>query len=573
MGAFFLSNLESKIDFDSVESVYAKKGFNHPYKTIIGDYCLLLYQKQLLTIENHSRRDSIDLFTCGSFCYQGKNYKDSIQSLLKDFQESKLLPEKLFGNYVLIFFNEDENRVYLYTDPCYIKNVYFEVKSKIISSDYLSILVSTPYSYKINQLSVFENLLTGGLISPDTYVDGIYKLDRINSKQVEVLFPNLKVCTTTPNFPVFFRSKRHAISNANTLLSDYFKSLKELCNDFGAHIGLTGGFDSRLLLMHARKEFSKLVTNSFWRPNSIEYANAKKLVALTGLNFYSFENDRFTCPPLYEMLETSLYFFDGQIRSQNNWDEEFNMPDYTAQISQGYFVGFHGCGGEQYRNSDRLIKQMRVDEFIKYDLMFRQCGNAFKGKELFNAVYENIERKIKRQIDLLNNKIGLIELKRFQNELWNPANRCTRVNALNQQMFYFAPFSEYQLAQSAYAYIPFLGKSLAFQMEMMRLADPELSSAMTNYGFSVLEGEPLRLRIIPYCVNFIPRPLFYYFFRLLRRNQAKKPDIIMFKSDFLNQSKSKISYDRLAGNKNLKSVLFSFDFLLSKFEQSGKFKS
>ena len=223
-----------------------------------------------------------------------------------------------------------------------------------------------------------------------------------------LLFKVLKFKTLPPTPSKSIEHFDDALIHANTQLSMYFKSVRSLADEFGAHIGLTGGFDSRLLLMHARMHLKKLVTNSFWRPDSTEYENAKELAKIAGVDFFHSNNSLFVKPPENEMIKESFYFFDGQVRSQNNWDQEFSLSGYSSQIASDHFVGFHGCGGEQYRNADRLIGKIRFSKFIRFEWMFKQCENAFIDRKIQSDVMENIARKIRRLVNFSDKKLDCL---------------------------------------------------------------------------------------------------------------------------------------------------------------------
>jgi len=565
MGAFFLYNKDTKISYSEVEDLFTKKGFSEPQSFQIGEYYLKLYKKQLVDINNYYKDESNYIFVCGSLFYKGLGFNESLKFLLSDFINNCINSQELYGNYVVLFYNGQKKEVVFCIDPAFIKNVYFDITKKIISSDFLAIIEAASETYTLNKMALIENLTTGYLISPDTYANEIQKLDKKNINQLGSGFRGIKVKNLSPLNNARIVGFENAIEHANGQLSDYFGFVKNLTDEFGANIGLTGGFDSRLLLMHARKKIKRLIANSFWRPNSIEYINAKELAKAAGIDFISFEEKPFAKPEKQEMLRKAYYFFDGQIRSQNNWDEEFNLPEYSAQIAANYLVGFHGCGGEQYRNADRLIGKMSLRTYIQYEWMFKQCENAFLDRKLQAAVYENIARKIRRLIDIPANQVGLPELKRIQNEIWNTANRATRVNVLNQQQFYFAPFTEYQIAHSAYKYIPYLGKSLFFQLEMLKRLDHDLSAVKTNYGFTISEGEPFRFKIIPYLLNLLPRAVFYKLYFRIRKTQKKTNKINSYKNStyqYIDELGKKINLIKISNNKNLSNGLVSCDFLL-----------
>jgi len=567
MGAFFLSHISAVIDNPRIDLIYQKKGFKSLYYIQIGEYKLKLFRKQILDLPNYFQYNGNYIFVCGSLFYKGLSYKDSISQLLSDFLSNKLENEKLYGNYAIIFYTSSTKEIVFATDPAHIKNIYFDSKNKIITTDFLALINSSENNYTLNKLALIENITTGHLISPDTYANEIEKLDKVNFKSIEPNFPGIRIYDLTQKVNNTFLNRKDAIKHANTKLSDYFQSVAKLTDEFGAHIGLTGGFDSRLLLMHARKHIKKLITNSFWRPNSAEFFHAKVLAKVAGIKFASFEKDHFQLPIKEVMLEKSYYFFDGQIRSQNNWDQEFNLPEYAEKIAFGHFVGFHGCGGEQYRNADRFIKQITVKAYIQHEWMFKQCVNVFIDDNLQTLVYDNINKKIRRLAYIKRDKIGLEELKKIQNEIWNTANRTTRINVLNQQQFYFAPFTEFQLSHAAYDYIPYLGNSLSFQIELMKELDIELAAVKSNYSFDISKGETFIYHLIPYLFNMLPRSIFYFLYFKLRKLQTNKfPFASFFENShsFFSTLKSSIDFEKLSKSNSLGNSLSSFDILLKR---------
>jgi len=570
MGAFFLYHKNTKIKEKSVDNLYTNKGFSKPLEIQIGDYYLKLYKKQLIDINNYYKDKENYIFVCGSLFYKGLSYKQSLKVLLEDLIKNNINAKELYGNYAFIFYNDKYKKIKFFIDPSFIKNIYFDKTKKIISSDFLAIIESSASIYTLNKNAIIENIISGHLISPDTYSNEIQKLDKVNILLIEDYFKRIKPIVPKPVIINNINTFSEAVDHANEQIQNYFRKVSNLANEFGANIGLTGGFDSRLLFMHARKYLKKLISNSFWRPNSIEFTNAKALAQTAAIDFISFEKDPFLKPEKSEMLKKNYLFFDGQVRSQNNWDEEFSLPEYSARIAGNHFVGFHGCGGEQYRNSDRLMRKLSLKNFIYYDWMFKQCENPFLDKKLQYEIFKNIKQKILRLVDIPGNKIGLPELKKIQNEIWNTANRATRVNVLNQQQFYFAPFTEYQLSYSAYNYIPYLGKSFKFQLGMMRNTDPKLSAVKTNYGFNILEGETFKFRLFPYVINIIPRSLLYSIFHLIKgtKKKTKLNKKLKLSNPFIYKIGNKLNFTKLNLNNNLGNSLDSFNYLLDQIKLS-----
>lgn len=565
MGAFFLFHKNTMMSLSGAKRTFQSKGFAEPNSFQIGNYHLLLYKKQLLDVENYYSVGHEYVFACGSIIYKGLNFRNSLEMLLRDFTNCHLDEEELLGNYVLIFYSHRSSKINILIDPSFVKSLYINRNNRIISSDFLAIVAASSRPITLNAYAIVENLVTGNLVSPDTYVNEIQKIDKINYKEIYSDFPGIVTKEFHPKKTVCVSGFLNAVDHANGQLSHYFSSLKRLSDDHGAHIGLTGGFDSRLLLMHARKSLNRLITNSFWSPNSIDYDNAKKLALAACLRFVSFEERRFKNIEYENIMSKSYFQFDGQFRSSNNWDEEFSLPEYAAQIAENHFVGFHGCGGEQYRNRDRLIGKIPWETFLRYEWMFKQGENPFLDESMRKDVSSNIEQKIFRLIGVTLKKVGLIELKKIQNEVWISANRATRLNALNRQMFYFAPFTEYRLAQSAYEYVPYLGSWISFQREMMRRVDPVLSREVINYGFSIEKGEPLRFKLIPYLMKTLPKPVLKKFLFALKKTHPANRKLDWNRNEmhpYLRQIENKLDLIKLEQNVNLRSGLSACNFFL-----------
>lgn len=567
MGAFFLYRSNTDISLERILDLYQKKGFNQPHHFDLGSYQLLLYQKQLVDYSNYCFDENIELFACGSFFYKGLNYQESLKSLLVDFSGNKINNNRLFGNYVLIFFNKIKKSIQLFIDPSFIKTIYFDKDNEIISTDFLAIATARNNNFNLNIFAIVENIVTGNLIPPHSYIDEIERVDKVNYQKLNDAFPTVKVDVFWPLLNDKINSRHDAVLHANKMLDNYFADAAAISNQFGAHIGLTGGFDSRLLLMHARKNISNLITNSFWRPNSKDYENAKLLANTADIPFYSFEDKFFAVPAKQSIQDESFYVFDGQVRSQNRWDQIFSLRSYTKDIANNHLVGFHGCGGEQYRNADRLKGSVDVESYIYYEWMFKQSADPFTSKNLKGEIYQYIKNKLFTLCEISKSHLQLDDIKKIQNEIWNLSNRATRVNLLNQQQFYFAPFTEYLIAHNAYKYNRYLGTSVDFQTDMIRDYDKQLAGVITNYGYNLIDGESTIKKFVYKIASIFPRKLILQIYsRSKSFNDVQYDDDQYLKTmhPTMVELSAKIDVADILRNTNLASGIISFNHLLNK---------
>jgi hypothetical protein len=558
MAAFFLYKDSNKINKESVFEHFASLSISQYSEFQLNSFNLILFKKPDFQYSNFIEQEKISIFVAGSMIYKGYNYQMSLSNLLIDYSTSTIDVEQIRGNYAIIFFNKETSKITFLTDPLFSKNIYFDGVNEIVSSNFISIVESKPFYYKINNLALIESVISGSLIAPDTYAIGIEKLCKSNYIKFNQSFGFNKVEVDLSNKLIQLRSFSEAVDHANQQLSDYFNSLSSMDQEWGTHIGLTGGFDSRLLLIHARKLLNKLNTNSFYRPNSLEYKLAKELAESIKIDFVSHEFAQKI--PTSNLLK-SLRFLDGQIRSQNFIDEPFNLPEYGSYLYKNQWVGFHGCGGEQYRNADRFKRNTTLRDFIKDEWLYRESGRIVTDKNLEKKLLENIEAKIKANLTFQSDKVDLFLLKRIQNEIWNTANRLTRVNALNQQFFYFAPFTEWQQSVYAYSYIPFLGINSRFQIEMMKRVGKEELKVKTTYGFNILESQSMKSKMVSNIAANIPRKLLIDAHRWYRSYKNKKRIVDFEKDETFGSIYESIDVVKALSNSNTSHNLLALNVL------------
>lgn len=558
MAAFLLYNQQVTIN----ENEFIQHFHNIDIKSFaefsLGSYKLLLFRKHFIEENNYCETDNYKVFVVGSFVYKNLNYTDSLKSLLSDYIKNAIDFSELIGIYTLIFFNQDKLKIDIVVDPMLSKNIYFDSSEFILSSHFLPLFRSRKSSYTINDLAVWESIITGSLIPPDTYAKQINKLAQSNVNRLNERVKNISV--TRPKVQAeSYTNKHQAEQKTNQLLEKYFSALVQLDQSYNSHIGLTGGFDSRLLLIKAKDKLINLNTNSFYRKGSLEYQLAKQIAESAHLEFRSHESEDYD-EASYINPEKSLLYLDGQIRSQNFIDEPFSNPAYFTSLYQNHYIGFHGCGGEQYRNADRFSKPINLRTFIEKE-WFRKQGTGFLyDGNLKEQLVTRVVDKIKQELNIQKDKIGLYDLKRFQNEIWNPANRLTRVNALNQSMFYFAPFTEAKQSFSAYALIPFLGRGNKFQIEMMQNTNSYLNSIMTTHGYSIQKGLTKFDLLKDYLSAFIPRKSLVKLYYMLKstKNTAYK-QVLPDKYDYLEKE---VLLDNINKNKEVSGNLFALNQLL-----------
>lgn len=575
MGAFFLYRDGSNIDLNSVRSCFLQKGFSRSIERVFGSYKLLLYQKTKLKVDNFIEGKDEALYAVGTVVYKSNDYRQSLQRLLADFARGNMEPDQLIGSFFILI--RLKNRYHYVMDRAGIQNVFVSENCKVISSSFLAALYAFQGSVHINFLAVTEILCTGSLIGPDTIIKEINRFSNQNPPVLDGLLPADQILRKNPSF---CQGKfHHCVQQQIDLLDHYYVSIKELGEKYGVLSGITGGLDSRVLLILIRKYFSDFQFFSTWRKvKDRQSLNAGKVCEKAGLEMASIP---FT--PALEMdeekahktLEQSMLFMDGQIRANHYWTEEINTRSYREVLLGEKGIYLNGVGGEQYRNEERMVlPRWNVKNWITYELIYRYSGNCFRSKFYQRQLVEYISGKIKKCLGGLSDfkYIDHLGVKRYLNEVYIPANRTLRTNAENQIAFCLSPFTDSNLSFRAYDIIPQLGLSQKFETAMIVKLDPLIASVKTDYGYNLIKGEPLYRRWMTLIKECTPFGLYYRLYRwrksssrFYQKYEARFP-FVKENSKVLENLDLGLNLDIIKTSSLLSPLMISLGYFLGKFD-------
>jgi hypothetical protein len=507
MGAFFLSPY--RYDIKEVRDLFTLKGFGQPSEFTLGSNILLLYKKQLVNEINYNRINETRIFSVGTIFYKNKVYSESLYTILEDFLQGIFDPTLIIGSYFLLI--EHEGQIYFSIDKAGIQNVFYSYKSEVISSSFIAVLAALGEingKQKINKQSFYEILLTGNLIGPDTQIESIERLEPALKSDLPGM---ARILNNLNNIspPIATNNFSAEVDQQIIYLKEYFTRCSEPLDHYGVISGLTGGFDSRLLYLVMKRQISHYQIYSTFQniPGSEEMCTS---------NFAQRANEKLLLLPhippeimgdqeLLKTIKENFYFNDGLIRTHQIWLEEIKRRDYLIKLFGNFRIGFSGVGGEQYRNGEYLLKdKYKFKSWVRNELIKRVSGVPFLNDKDKFIFYTNLQAKISNLLNIDENSkyISKKEIKRYYNEIWNPANRTLRNNIENQLAFFLSPFTDYNVSRKAYCAIPFLGDGPEFEIEMIRQLSPELADCKTHYGFSPAIRMSFLLQILPY-IKFI----------------------------------------------------------------------
>lgn len=527
MGAFVL--YRNGLENDLIVNHFQKKGHKLSCIRTFGQFHLLLFKKKLLDNTNCFESDNSGLYVVGTLIYKDYLPEDSLPELLRDLNNGSVNQEDIIGHYFALYYSNGE--LHYFNDDNDTYEVYFDKENELLSSSFISMIELYPFKLSVNRDILIENISTGGIIGEETVFNQISRLFHKNLKFI--LSFNLVRKVEIPNFRNITEALNYQISNIDT----YCKRITKTVNKYGGDLGITGGYDSRLLMASFLQHFTNCQFHSSKRNyENVEYTIAKLICDKQGLPFHSVDVipvEDYTSEDYEHFLKEGMYYFDGLIRTHMYWHEGYGNLEYRKSILRGNCIGFNGVGGEQYRNQERLIfMHINFKSWIQYHFLNRIGRIGFIQKEDTNAFIAKYYSKVLMSMDLplKTKKVDLKILKRFQNEVWSAANRANRANTENANTYYLSPFVDKYLSLKAYSAIDYFDGSLNFEGKMISMINPDLASFTSTYGYSFTKGEP-KLSVFTQSVftNFVPNRIAFYLVTKLKRRKSPNLELLFAK--------------------------------------------
>lgn len=574
MGAFFLFHTNARINPEKALNIFRDKGFDVPAQFDLDGYRLFHFNKIInKTVHYHS--DGMNsIFITGTMIYKGKNACDSMKELLRDFNQEQIDYDSLIGHFCTII--HANGFLYLLNDNSGTYNIYYDTEKKVFSSSFLAILFSREQPVNINKNALTEILLTGNLIGPDTQAEGIFRLEKETIED----FENITILKRNGNTGLEIHNEKNrneCLREQAERLDLFFKYLSAYADEQGPVIGLTGGFDSRLLLSLAVNHFSGYEVFTHWQNGGTGDFRVSKILAekLRKELVYVEEHDVLDKDKddIIRHIQNAYLFTDGQIRSQYYWHEIYNTADYYKKINVRGGLLLNGVGGEQYRNTDGAFFSFNsFDKWLRNNILFEKTADIFtssKKKEDFYAYYRSkVLTKLGSERTI---KFNHLLVKRYQNEIYNLSNRTLRANVENQLMGHLSPFTDEYLSHFAYRAVPWLGISSSFEMDLIKFFSPLLASVISNYGFAFDKKEPWKRKAIQISKSAIPNELLKKIIQLTKRHSGNLSRTTQHLNELTpcrTEPELNVKIENILKCPELNPLLFQVNYFTEKIKQS-----
>lgn len=576
MGAFFLYKYNSDIDPERARSVFKEKGFNHYRELSFSDYSLLICPKIVLGDKFYNiyicGNDLI--FSFGTIIYKNTIYNEVLKKIYNDFINRELSFSDLKGYFCLMIWAGE--KLYFINDNNHNCRVYLNTVTFSISSSFIAQAEAFNKYLSVNKQNIVTNLITGCSYEPHSCFNEIEITDIDFNRKVYSDINYLRSNTFTQPEESGCKDVNECVTEQIDVNLTFLRQLKTFTGDANSvDIGLSGGYDSRLLLFLSDKVFDSLSIHSNYKKK----IDADILVAREIAGTLNKRLKEIPVMPSDEMSETefrhtlsqSFLFYDGQFRVNHGWTRKFRTMEYRKSVLGNCLTGLSGHNGEQYRNLYYFHgkKRISIEKFIReyvFDGRLRLVTDKGIRESLLNYWCTFFKTKLINQSD---QKIGIKELRRFYTDFWVMAGPGIRCSAENQLSFFIMPFMEYEVIKSSETIIPHLGLHGEFQSKMIAALNPLAAGIKSNYGYSFSE------------IKFTQKV--YWYLRMLLGLSMKNRYKLYFKNTFLRRRSISFDYkflynmdlsldwNRLINlDEDSKDRVIAFNFLINHFNNKIK---
>jgi asparagine synthase (glutamine-hydrolysing) len=466
---------------------------------VFGSWTLLHYRKQLMAHETFSVcQPEVSLFSLGTFAYKSHDARKSVEAIFEDHRVGNLDTAALVGAYCMLFCSE--KRISFITDPMNLFHVFTNQEQTVFSSSFAAVLKAGPKKYRLNVPATVENALTGYIIGPETIVHGIELCDKTWRKKrtdTDVVFEpsSHKLETEEPGKT---GSLSACVDEQFAELNRYFALFKGLVDEAGGvDVGLSGGYDSRVLILMAKRHFDRVYAHShFHRATTSDETCAGKIAAALDVPLYLCSDAKqpaeMDSEEFERNLENTAAFNDGRVIHDYSWLVFFRTRWYREAVLRDHRFGMNGLGGELYRNHDNHgYGSVETRGWIKARILGVGATLALHRQALDGLIDRVVDKaEIVLNADL-SRRITHHQTRRYFGELFSIYGAAVRMNIDSQLAYSLSPFLDAGPRLASYRALPHVGLDGRFEAEMIRRLDPALASITSTYGYAFDRRPPL----------------------------------------------------------------------------------
>ena len=550
MGAIFAYNKNKIHSISPALDLFAEMGFSSPASFEFGSWVIEAFPKMVVPSPNYISINGYTLVSTGTPIYKGLDYTDSHNAILQDYLSNSIDYDQLIGQYTIMFCHEDI--IEILCDPLGSKHLFTDQTHSMLSSHMLPICQCFDGDLHINRKAFYEKFLTGIIMPPNTLFDEIIQInqqeaERITHENVGIRF----IQTSSINLPES-RAKgfEESIYEQADTLQHYFELLSIPGKD-GIDIGLSGGYDSRLVLACLHKFHNgkiHLHSHSTENVHQKDLTIAKQMAEYVGVPLHTVPTKKLkNSDHIDDVLRKSVLYFDGRSSFSIGGCGEVYTASYRKESTEGTQLTLTGVGGELYRNVfDIGFRNIRFSQFME-EKVFSQSFRKAISDELYHELIKDIISRAAVRLGIdQNSKQPKTIAHRYYCEIMMPDGQGNAIDVYNQVSCCIAPFLKPQIISKGYEAIPFHHTGGEFEGQLIDHIDSGLAEIPSSYGYPI-QKRPVKAKIKEGIRTYIPSSIWNYLSSTINRKSHKTDESANPEELYANNETLKEAYSYMTG--------------------------
>lgn len=424
----------------------------------------------------------------GSLTYGGKKDEEAAKQIL-----AELNPDwsKAYGNWAILNWASGEVQITL--DPLRKFDLFSLNEGELLSNSFFQ-CCDNAESLVLDQNAFYEKLCRGYNIGART----IYQNIKLIGHEKIKLGPDIEVVSNKYQFDPddAISSREAAIEKQTSSILEYFEQNRFLFNTEGFDLGISSGYDSRLLLaaiMNIGLENGQLHTHAISQlsVHSFDRKVAEELAAKANINLKVVETRKFTSltgSDLDASMKANLDTFQGRNSHNMGALTQTYTLAYKREVLGDKRISLNGLGGEIFRNYYNLSASFSLRPFMQ-NLLFYKFSSALVGPKIIEEVMDEF---VERASSILGSKPDWkntrVWVRRYYSQIRMPHGDAANHNAYNKHVRFLTPFIEPAILNSAFKIDNHLGTGGDFEGQMIAKLNNELALIRTHYGPKATRG-------------------------------------------------------------------------------------
>ena len=443
------------------------------------------------------RCDNVIIAYCvGAPLYKGQPINKVFHCILNDFFIHSDIVNEIKGNFLIVLYYQSDNFVRVISDRTQQHHLFFDKETGILSNSFKVLCDKRPKGrLELDKAGFYEKLGVGYHLTDRTVFKDIIRLQphRISSQlngMGLVKYVTDHDLSSPLNFESHKQGLKDSLESQREILLNYFSKLNEtFVNDVG-DLGLSGGFDCRLILALADVSFEKklhLHTHATKNVHISEATIAQLLADTYGgrlCKVHTVQMEDLTDSSLDDVLNSNLDFFDNRSARHIGAYSQTYTRAYRESTTGDSGFQLNGLGGEIFRDSYFIgRKKYTRDEWFKRFILLQGAEiylPAYRIEQLSSEIMDQLNvmlgwNKNYYDINFTHAFYGLIKMPFCNGALVSAYNRVSPINL---------PFFEYENVVNAIKAIPYFGLGGQYQSKLISTISNRLARLPSSYGCS-----------------------------------------------------------------------------------------